>query len=46
MHIFMTPLGMAYGSLYSGLLLTRPDHVIVITSQQPAENVDTAVEAS
>ncbi len=46
MHIFITPLGMSHGALYSGILLTRPDHVIAITSEQAAQNVDIVVGAA
>ena len=46
MNIFITPLGLSYGALYSGILLTQPDHVIVLTSEQAAQNVSTVVEAA
>jgi hypothetical protein len=46
MHILITPLGLTYGVLYSGIVLTRPDHVIVLTSKQAAQNVEVAVNAA
>ena len=46
MHIFITPLGMSYGVLYSGILLTKPDHVIVLTSPEAAKNLEIAVAAA
>ena len=46
MHIFITPLGMSYGVLYSGIYLTKPDHVIVLTSPEAAKNVEIAIAAA
>lgn len=46
MHTLITPLGLSYGSLYSGILLVRPDHVIVLTSEQAAANIPRVVEAA
>ena len=46
MHIFITPFGMSYGVLYSGILLTKPDHVIVLTSPEAAKNLEIAVAAA
>ena len=46
MHIFITPFGMSYGVLYSGILLTKPDHVIVLTSPEAAKNVEITVAAA
>jgi|ETNmetMinimDraft_25_1059894.scaffolds.fasta_scaffold75365_2 hypothetical protein len=39
------PLGLAYGSLYSALMLTRPQQVIVVTSQQAGQYLPLVVEA-
>ena len=46
MHIFITPLGMSYGVLYSGIHLIKPDHVIVLTSLEAAKNVEIAIAAA
>ncbi len=46
MHIFITPFGMSYGVLYSGILLTKPDHAIVLTSPVAAKNVEITVAAA
>lgn len=46
MHIFITPLGMSYGVLYSGIHLLKPDHVIVLTSSEGAKNVKITVAAA
>lgn len=46
MHIFIAPLGMSYGVLYSGIHLTKPDHVIVLTSPEAAQNLEIAVAAA
>ena len=46
MHIFITPLGMSYSVLYSGIYLIKPDHVIVLTSLEAAKNVEIAIAAA
>jgi hypothetical protein len=46
MKILYSPLGFACGSLFSAIVLTRPDHVIVITSQKAAQNLPSTVEAA
>lgn len=46
MHIFITPLGMSYGVLYSGVHLIKPDHVIVLTSLEAEKNVEITVAAA
>ena len=46
MHIFITPFGMSYGVLYSGIHLIKPDHVIVLTSLEAAQNVEITVAAA
>jgi len=46
MRILFSPLGLSYGSLFSAILLTKPDHVVVITSTKAAENIPKVVEAA
>lgn len=46
MHIFITPFGMSFGVLYSGIHLIKPDHVIVLTSLEAAQNVEITVAAA
>ena len=46
MHIFIAPLGMSYGVLYSGIHLIKPDHVIVLTSPEAAQNLEIAIAAA
>jgi len=44
MRVLFSSLGMSYGSLFSAIVLTKPDHVVVITSSKPAENVNKVIE--
>lgn len=46
MTVLFTPLGLAYGSLYSAILLVRPQRVVVVTSPQGAINLHSAVDAA
>ncbi len=46
MRILFSPLGLSYGSLFSAIVLTKPDHVVVITSAKAAENIPRVVEAA
>ena len=46
MTVLFTPLGLAYGSLYSAILLTRPQRVVVVTSPQAILNLHSAVDAA
>ena len=34
MTVLYSPLGLAYGTLYSAVLLTRPARVVVVTSPE------------
>ena len=46
MTVLFTPLGLAYGSLYSAILLVRPQRVVVVTSPQAIVNLHSAVDAA
>lgn len=46
MIVLFTPLGLAYGSLYSAILLVRPQRVVVVTSPQAIVNLHSAVDAA
>ena len=46
MKVLFTPLGLAYGTLYSAVLLTRPQRVVVVTSREAASNLHAALEAA
>lgn len=46
MIVLFTPLGLAYGSLYSAILLVRPQRVVVVTSLQAIVNLHSAVDAA
>ncbi len=46
MTVLFTPLGLAYGWLYSAILLVRPQRVIVVTSPQAIVNLHSAVDAA
>ena len=46
MTVLFTPLGLAYGSLYSAILLVRPQRVVVVTSPQAIANLHSAVDAA
>jgi hypothetical protein len=40
MKILFSPLGLARGSLFSAIVLTKPDHIVVLTSQKGAEAIE------
>ncbi len=46
MTVLFSPLGLAYGTLYSAILLVRPARVVVVTSPEAIVNVDAAVDAA
>lgn len=46
MTVLFTPLGLAYGWLYSAILLVRPQRVVVVTSPQAIVNLHSAVDAA
>lgn len=46
MIVLFSPLGLAYGSLYSAILLVRPQRVVVVTSHQALVDLHTAVDAA
>jgi len=43
MRVLFSPLGLSKGSLFTAIVKTRPDHVVVITSQEGAKLVDEIV---
>lgn len=46
MTVLWTPLGLAYGFLYSAILLVRPQRVVVVTSSQAVVHLHAAVDAA
>jgi hypothetical protein len=46
MTVLFTPLGLAYGALYSAILLVRPQRVVVVTSAQAISNLHSALDAA
>ena len=46
MTVLFTPLGLAYGYLYSAILLVRPQRLVVVTSAQAIGNIHSAVDAA
>ena len=46
MIVLFTPLGLAYGSLYSAILLVRPQRLVIVTSPQAIVNLHSAVDAA
>ena len=46
MKVLFSPLGLAYGTLYSAILLTRPQRVVVITSAEAIVNLHSALDAA
>lgn len=46
MTVLFTPLGLAYGALYSAILLVRPQRVVVVTSPEAMVNLHSAVDAA
>lgn len=46
MTVLFTPLGLTYGLLYSAILLTRPQRVVVVTSREAISNLNAALDAA
>lgn len=46
MTVLYSPLGPAYGALYSAILLVRPQRIVVVTSQEAIVNLHSAVDAA
>jgi hypothetical protein len=46
MTVLFSPLGLAYGTLYSAVLLVRPQRVVVVTSPQAVGNLYAALDAA
>jgi hypothetical protein len=44
--VLYSPLGLAYGTLYSAILLTRPQRVVVVTSPQAIGHLHAALDAA
>ena len=45
MTVLFSPLGLAYGTLYSAILLTRPQRVVIVTSAEAIVNLHAALDA-
>jgi hypothetical protein len=43
MRVLFSPLGLSKGSLFTAIVHTRPDHVVVVTSEEGAKFVDEIV---
>ena len=46
MLVLFSPLGFSYGWLYSAILLTRPQRLVVVTSAQAVGNLHSTVDAA
>ncbi len=46
MTILFSPLGLAYGTLYSAILLTRPQKIVVVTSPEATKYLHDALDAA
>ena len=46
MTVLFSPLGLSYGTLYSAILLVRPQRVVVVTSAQAENLLHSAVDAA
>lgn len=46
MTVLFSPLGLAYGTLYSAILLTRPERVVVVTSVEGLAGLHEALDAA
>ena len=46
MTVLFSPLGLAYGTLYSAIMLVRPQRLVVVTSPQAVVNLHSAVDAA
>ena len=46
MTVLFSPLGLAYGTLYSAILLTRPRRVVIVTSTEAIINLHATLDAA
>ncbi len=46
MITLFSPFGLSYGTLYSAILLLRPDRVVVVTSAEAVLNLGTTLDAA
>ncbi len=46
MKVLFSPLGLNYGTLYSAILLTRPDRVVVVTSTEAISALHGTLDAA
>lgn len=46
MTVLFSPLGLAYGTLYSAILLTRPSRVVIVTSAEAIINLHATLDAA
>jgi hypothetical protein len=46
MKVLFSPLGLNYGTLYSAILLTRPDRVVIVTSAEAIAALGTTLDAA
>ena len=46
MTTLFSPLGLVYGTLYSAILLTRPQRIVVVTSPEAAKYLHDALDAA
>lgn len=46
MTVLFSPLGLAYGTLYSAILLTRPQRVVIVTSAEAIVHLHAALDAA
>ena len=46
MKVLYSPLGLNYGTLYSAILLTRPDRLVIVTSAEAINALGTALDAA
>ena len=46
MTVLFSPLGLAYGTLYSAILLTRPQRVVIVTSPEAVVNLHATLDAA
>jgi hypothetical protein len=46
MTVLFSPLGLAYGTLYSAILLTRPSRVVIVTSSEAIINLHATLDAA
>ncbi|BCM89796.1 hypothetical protein IAD21_01644 [Abditibacteriota bacterium] len=46
MKVLYSPLGLSYGTLYSAILLTRPDRIVIVTSAEAINALGTTLDAA